>query len=243
MKIKEIDEKVSKIEDILKNKIDLENKIKEYDDKIDSLEHIIKSMEDTIMKQNETIKEITESEKNNVKHLLRKKNILERIEEIEKTNAEKDLIIKSLTEKVKNLEEKSEETNEKEYDKFQCEYCEFSARNQRGLQLHVKAKHDVKKVELVVLCEATDDYLSIDRDAYKKELETEIDVLEDVTDMFIDASNIPKSEIVGKLLKTKIVIRSRIPAAWESESFRKDIWQRINSRIPKGKICEKMEES
>ena len=73
--------------------------------------------------------------------------------------------------------------------KIPCEYCEFLARNQRGLQLHIKAKHDIKKFEIVILFEGTDDYLSIDRDAYKKELETEIDVLEDVTEMFIDAAN------------------------------------------------------
>ena len=112
------------------------------------------------------------------------------------------------------------------------------AKNQRGLQLHIKAKHEVKKVELNVLCQATDEYLSIDRDEYKKEIETEIDVLEDVIEIFINASDTPKTEYAGKLLPTKIVIRTRIPAAWESMDFRKNIWQRINNRISKGKISE-----
>ena len=159
------------------------------------------------------------------------------------------MIIESLYEKINKLEEKANqmdensETNiEKSVEKIKCEYCDFVARNQRGLQLHVKAKHDINKIELKVFCLATDDYLSIDRDAYKKELETEIDVLEDVVDMFIDASDTPKAEIVGKLLPAKIVIRTRIPTAWESESFRNDVWQRINRRIPKGKMCENKEQ-
>ena len=46
-------------------------------------------------------------------------------------------------------------------------------------------------------------------------------------------------DYVGKLLPTKIILRTRIPAQWlESESFRKEIWKRINRRIPKGKISE-----
>ena len=44
---------------------------------------------------------------------------------------------------------------------------------------------------------------------------------------------------VGKFLPTKIIFRARIPAKWESdESFRKDIWAKINKCISKGKISE-----
>ena len=57
-------EKVSKIEDILKSKRYLKSEKKEYDDKINSLENIIKSLEISIMKQIEGIREISESEKN-----------------------------------------------------------------------------------------------------------------------------------------------------------------------------------
>ena len=78
----------------------------------------------------------------------------------------------------------------------------------------------------------------MDRDEYKKELESEIDVLEDVVEIFMDASNDSKNEYVGKLLPTKIVIRTRFPENWNSESFRKTMWERINIRIPKGKMCE-----
>ena len=107
--MKEIDEKVCEIEDLLKNKIDIGNKIKIYDEKINSLENTIKSLEVKIMNQNEIINEITEREKNVEKHQLRKKNILQRIEDIEISNAEKDKVIEYLTEKVKHLEEKSQE--------------------------------------------------------------------------------------------------------------------------------------
>ena len=108
-KMKEIDEKVCEIEDLLKNKIDIGNKIKIYDEKINSLENTIKSLEVKIMNQNEIINEITKRENNVEKHQLSKKNILQRIEDIEISNAEKDKVIEYLTEKVKHLEEKSQE--------------------------------------------------------------------------------------------------------------------------------------
>ena len=69
-------------------------------------------------------------------------------------------------------------------------------------------------------------------------MKSEIDVLED---LYIDASGNTKQEYVGKLLPTKIMIRTRIPSEWESESFRNNIWNRINDRLSKGKICESSE--
>ena len=48
-----------------------------------------------------------------------------------------------------------------------------------------------------------------------------------------------KDDYVGKFLPTKLIFRTRIPAKWETdESFRKDIWDKINKRISKGKISE-----
>ena len=83
-------------------------------------------------------------------------------------------------------------------------------------------------------------YLNSDRDSYKKEIENEIDVLEDVIDMDMNSSKI--YDYVGKFLPTKIILRTRIPAKWEScENFLKEIWERINKRIPKGKISEDKE--
>ena len=41
----------------------------------------------------------------------------------------------------------------------------------------------------------------------------------------------------GKLLPTKIVLRPRIPAQWqESENFWKQVWEKVNKRVPKGKF-------
>ena len=55
--------------------------------------------------------------------------------------------------------------------------------------------------------------------------------------MEIDSSKIYDN--VGKFFPTKIVLRTRIPAKWqESESFLKQIWEKINNRITKGKISE-----
>ena len=117
-----------------------------------------------------------------------------------------------------------------------CELCDFCAKNKRGLKLHIKARHEITKVEIKVFCKATEKYLSSDRDFYRKEMETEIDVLEDIIDMDIDLSKV--YDYVGKFLPLKINSRSRIPLEWNNETFRKQIWDRINKRIAKGKISE-----
>ena len=118
-----------------------------------------------------------------------------------------------------------------------CEYCDFSAKNERGMKLHLKAKHEITKVELNIFCKATEKYLNSDRDCYRKEIESEIDVIEDVVDM--DMNSYKVYDYVGKFLPTKLIIRTRIPAKWENdESFRKQIWSQINKRISKGKISE-----
>jgi vacuolar-type H+-ATPase subunit I/STV1 len=159
-------------------------------------------------------------------------------------NNEKDATIKLLSKKIDTLEDKLKQLDNLENEEVQksseltlCEYCDFSAKNKRGLQLHMKSKHEITKVEIQVFCRATEKYLSSDRDLYKKELESEIDALEDVVDMDMDSSKI--YDYVGQFLPTKLILRTRIPAQWlESESFRKEIWERINKRIPKGKISE-----
>ena len=76
---------------------------------------------------------------------------------------------------------------------------------------------------------------------YRKELESEIDVLEDVVDMDIDSSKV--YDYVGKFLPMKIGKNCRISVQWEMcETFRKQIWERINKRIVKGKISEEKED-
>ena len=173
---------------------------------------------------------------------MKKRNILQRLEALEKINDEKDATIKFLSEKVETLESTLKQVGEDEEvnkasNLVTCEYCDFLAKNERGLKLHMKAKHEVTKVELSVFCKATEKYLSSDRDLYRKELETEIDVLEDIVDMDIDSSKV--YDYVGKFLPLKIVLRSRIPSQWQNnETFRKQIWERINKRISKGKISE-----
>ena len=97
--------------------------------------------------------------------------------------------------------------------------------------------HEITKVEINVFCRATEKYLNSDRDSYQKELENEIDVLEDVISMNIDCSKI--FDYVGRFLPTKIVLRTRIPEKWQSsEIFRKQIWEKVNKRIIKGTISE-----
>ena len=49
------------IEDILKDKNDLEKRIKECDDKMEILENIIKNMENALVEQDNAIKEIVKS--------------------------------------------------------------------------------------------------------------------------------------------------------------------------------------
>ena len=123
------------------------------------------------MEKEQAFEELRNKNEIEVRNLMNKKNILERLEECESINKEKDMKIMLLTEKLEALEEKFIQNNdcnkcdiEKTSDKHICEYCQFSAKNERGLQLHIKAKHDVKKVKVKVSCKATDEYLSIDSD-------------------------------------------------------------------------------
>ena len=51
----------------------------------------------------------------------------------------------------------------------------------------MKEMHEITKVEINVFCRATEKYLKSDRDSYQKELENEIDDLEDVISMNIDS--------------------------------------------------------
>ena len=85
---------------------------------------------------------------------------MDKLENLAKINREKDIIINNLAEKVKALEDKllaKEDTlNETEVIEeiemnstffnssvgIQCEHCEFIAKSKRGLQVHVKAKHN-----------------------------------------------------------------------------------------------------
>ena len=101
----------------------------------------------------------------------------------------------------------------------------------------MKKKHEITKIQLSVFCKATKKYLSSDRDLYRKELETEIDVLEDIVDMDIDSSNVYDYE--GKFLPLKITLRTRIPAQWnDSINFRKKFWNRINHELLRGKLLK-----
>jgi len=201
-------------------------------------------MEQNIIEKEDVIKELVKINESEERNALKKKNMLQRLEDLEKQNDEKDAIIKVLCERVEKLElklqdkENEPEAIEKTVNTIPCEYCDFCAKNERGLKLHINAKHEITKVQLSVFCKATEKYLSSDRDMYRKELENEIDVLEDVIDMDIDLSKV--YDYVGKFLPMKIVLRSRIPVQWETcETFRKQIWERINKRIVKGKSLKR----
>ena len=125
--------------------------------------------------------------------------------DVEKSNIENDEVIKTLVVKVAKLEERHcEKDSDNIMESIKCNFCEFEAKNKRGLQLHMKAKHEIEKIELKVFSMATDDYLSIDRYEYKKELESEIDVLEDGVEIFIDASEVPRNEYLGFFYPQKL---------------------------------------
>ena len=48
-------------------------------------------------------------------------------------------------------------------------------------------------------------------------------------------------DTIGKLLLLKIVFRTMLPTQWNSETFREQIWDRMNKQIAKGKISEEKE--
>ena len=194
-------------------------------------------MGEIITKKEDEINELRRKDESEERNSLKKKNILQRLEDLENKNNEKDKTIEFLTERIDKLTHQIEnDETEKAASLVPCEFCDFCAKNERGLKLHIKAKHEITKVEISVFCKATEKYLSSDRDLYRKELETEIDVLEDVIEMDIDSSKV--YDYVGKFLPLKIKLRSRIPLEWNNENFRKQIWDRINKRIAKGKISE-----
>ena len=211
--------------------------VKKCNEQLEVIETQLKKMEEIITKKEEEINELRRKNESEERNSLKKRNILQRLEDLENENDEKDKTIKFLAERVEKLLHQIEnDETEKTTNLVPCEYCDFCAKNERGLKLHIKAKHEITKVELSVYCKATEKYLSSDRDLYRKELETEIDVLEDVIDMDIDSSKV--YDYVGKFLPLKINLRSRLPLEWNKETFRKQIWDRINKRIVKGKISE-----
>ena len=201
-------------------------------------------IEENWVKKENDIKELLKKNEADERNSLKKGNILKRIENLEKLNDEKDQTIKFLVDKVNTLENKSKEVLENvdssdinTSELFKCEYCDFSSKSERRFKLHLKEKHEITKIEINVFCRANEKYLNSDRDSYRSEIESEIDVLEDVIEMNIDSSKM--YDYVGRFLPTKIVLRTRIPEKWQTnESFRKQIWDRINKRIPKGKISE-----
>ena len=77
----------------------------------------------------------------------------------------KDKIIELLSERVDKLlcQIKNSET-EKAASLAPCEYCDFFEKNERGIKLHVKAKHEITKLEVKLFCKATEKYLISDRD-------------------------------------------------------------------------------
>ena len=149
----------------------------------------IKLLEESFTKKEEELNELRRKDESEERNSLKKKNILQRLEDLENKNNEKDKTIAFLTERVdKLLHQIEHDETEKAVNLVPCELCDFYAKNERGLKLHIKARHEITKVEINVFCKATEKYLSSDRDLYRKELETEIDILEDIIDMDIDSS-------------------------------------------------------
>ena len=220
---------------------ELETKIKEFDAKLGDLEKKIENLGAEIKQKNDTLNELRKiDERNNLK----KKNIMERVEDLERVNKEIDDIIEFFKTKLEDIQKKIMTPGDEEVENSEkmvhCEFCDFAAKNQRGMQLHIKAKHDITKVEITVYCLATEKYLNDDRDEYKKELASEIDALEDVLDMNMSTSE-NVNDYVEKFLPTKVIIRTRIPKEWQCQIFRNKIWERVNSRILRRKILDKKE--
>ena len=187
-------------------------------------------MEQKITHEEKEINDIRRKNEIDEKSIPKKKYILQRLEAIEKINDEKDKTIEFLIVRVEKLELNLQQVIENRADEVQtlssCEFCDFVGKNERGLKLSMKAKHEVTKVDLSVFCKDTEKYLSSDRYAHRKELESEIDVPEEIIVMDIDSCKV--YDYVGKFLPLKIKLRARIPAQWQSENFRKQIWDRIN---------------
>ena len=133
----------------------LDNQIKLFNDKLEAFENKIQKLEQNLLKKEEEIENLVKKNDNEEKNSLKKKNILKRIEDIENLNDEKDRKMKFLIDTVEKLEYSLKQVNENKNDEVEkltemvpCEYCDFSAKNERGMKLNVKAKHDITIVEL-----------------------------------------------------------------------------------------------
>ena len=152
--------RLEEIAKILNERNELENIIKNCNDRLEAFENQIQVMEQNISKNEQEI-DLMKNNETDDKYLLKKRNILQRLVDIEEMNVEKDKTIKFLSERVESLEGKLKQVQESENNDVDnlklvpCEYCDFSAKNQRGLKLHMNAKHEVTKVELTVYCKAT----------------------------------------------------------------------------------------
>ena len=220
-------------------------------------------------KQIELIKKVDQLEKkvNESKHIIEEMvrksySFVQKseIEQLEEMIHEKNIIIESLQEKLSALEmvidgknviddeigssEIHENTFYNPAASVQCEECDFIAKNEKGLKIHKKSKHEherqeMEKVELNIYALATDEYINENMCIYKKEMEMEIDFIEKVTEIDMDVSKYenPSSDYIGKFLPTRIVIRTRIPDKWKNcVKFRNNIWKKINGRLVEGKI-------
>ena len=122
-------------------------------------------MEEAINEKENEINELRRKDESEERNSLKKKNILERLEDLERKSEEKDKIIELLSERVdKLLSQIENDETEKAASLAPCEYCDFFAKNERGIKLHVKAKHEITKVEVKLFCKATEKYLISDRD-------------------------------------------------------------------------------
>ena len=186
------------------------------------------------------------------------------IEQIQKIIDEKDILIRNLQEKIDALKdvidskyENEDDTDETEIHEItfcnpsvniNCEECDFIAKNERGLKIHRKSKHDnmqnpVTEIELNIYTLATEGLLNINRDAYQKELEMETDFVVKIVKMHMDVIKSKylnyAPDYIGKFLPTQIILETKIPKKWkECTDFRNKIWDKINSRLTEGKMSE-----
>ena len=103
----------------------------------------------------ENLEKIT-IEKDTIENI-EKNKLTTKIDELAKAMEVKDIEIKSLHHKMENLEKKTDLNNESNDTNFDmtfckppetvhCDYCDFDTNNERGLKVHMHAKHEVKKM-------------------------------------------------------------------------------------------------
>ena len=151
-KLNKVEKKFEKVNDIEKIIYERDCEISTLTEKVNVIERKLMEKELIITNLIDKVKAVENAMTRNEKIIPKKQNILDRLVELEKINTEKDERIKLL---FINFDKLAKMRDDKQEDPLKCEKCEFVARNDVGLKVHVQAKHKVPTKVKCAMCNFT----------------------------------------------------------------------------------------